>query len=60
METLPSDADKTEESIPIQNRPLMPIPPNMPPPMMMPPGANGMFPPPGLTPPGFPPLVGRY
>ena len=38
--------------------PGMPILPSVPPPMMIPPGANQLFRPPGMPPHGFPPQLG--
>lgn len=40
------------------NVPGMPILPSVPPPMMIPPGANQLFRPPGMPPHGFPPQLG--
>ena len=59
-ESRPIEVDEKEDNLSSQNRPNAPILPNVPPPMLMPPGSSGMFPPPGLNPPGFPPPVGRF
>ena len=54
-----NENDGNEEHAVVQNRPNIPIPANVPPPLMVPPGPNGMFAPPGLNLPSFPPPVGR-